>query len=70
MKTVPKESMRNAVIMTIIVLLATVLTATVDVQPVGVEGTDLGFASLNTGFFSRFGENETFYKYSCQGHLP
>jgi len=64
MKTVPKESMRNAVIMTIIVLLATVLTATVDVQPVGVEGTDLGFASLNTGFFSRFGENETFYKIS------
>ncbi len=61
MKTVPKESMRNAVIMTVLAVLATVLVATVDVQPVGVEGTDIGFAAINTGFFNRFGENHTFY---------
>ena len=61
MKTVPKESIRNAVIMTVITLLMTVLVATVDVQPVGVEGTNLGFATINTGFFNKFGENHTFY---------
>ena len=64
MKTVPKESIRNAVIMTVLALIATVLVATVDVQPVGVEGTDLGFASINTGFFGKFGENHTFYTIS------
>ena len=64
MKTVPRESIRNAVIMTIVVILATVLVATVDVQPVGVEGTDLGFATINTGFFNKFGENHTFYTIS------
>ncbi len=61
MRTVPKESIRNAVIMSVVVILATVLVATVDVQPVGVSGTNLGFASVNTGFFNRFGENHTFY---------
>ena len=64
MKTVPRDSIRYAAMMTIVVILATVLVATVDVQPVGVEGTNLGFATLNTGFFSRFGENQTFYKIS------
>ena len=61
MKTVPKESIRNAVIMTVMTILMTVLVATVDVQPVGVEGTNLGLASINTGFFEKFGENHTFY---------
>lgn len=61
MKTVPKESIRNAVFMTAVTILMTILVATVDVQPVGVEGTNLGFATINTGFFSKFGENHTFY---------
>ena len=61
MRTVPKESIRNAVIMSVVAILATVLVATVDVQPVGVEGTNLGFAAINTGFFNKFGENHTFY---------
>ncbi|MBO4292287.1 MAG: phosphatase PAP2 family protein [Lachnospiraceae bacterium] len=61
MKTVPKESMRNALIMTAIAVIMTILVATVDVQPVGVEGTNLGFATINTGFFNRFGESHTFY---------
>ncbi len=64
MKSVPKESVRNAVIITVITILATVLVAAVDVQPVGVEGTNIGLASINTGFFNRFGENHTFYTIS------
>ena len=50
--------------MTFAAVLATVLVAVVDVQPVGVEGTNIGFASINTGFFAKFGYNETFYKIS------
>ncbi len=64
MKSIPKESLTTAVIMTVIAIAATILVATVDVQPVGVEGTNLGFATMNTGFFARFGQNDTFYKIS------
>ena len=64
MKTVPRESMRNALIMTAIAVIMTILVATVDVQPVGVEGTDIGFATINTGFFNRFGESKAFYTIS------
>ena len=64
MKSVPKESMKNAVIMTAIAVIATILAATVDVQPAGVEGTNLGFATINTGFFNRFGESHLFYTIS------
>ena len=64
MKTVPRESLRNALIMTAVAVLMTILVATVDVQPVGVEGTNLGLASINTGFFNRFGESHAFYTIS------
>ena len=64
MKGVPKESLRTALLMTFVAVLATVLVAVVDVQPVGVEGTNIGFASINTGFFAKYGYNETFYKIS------
>lgn len=64
MKRVPKESITNAVLITVIAIVFTILVATVDVQPVGVEGTNVGLATINTGFFSRFGANETFYKIS------
>ena len=64
MKGVPRESFRTAIIMTAVVVLFTVLVSVVDVQPVGVEGTNIGFASINTGFFSKFGQNETFYNIS------
>ena len=37
MRTVPKESIRNAVIMSVVAILATVLVATVDVQPVTMD---------------------------------
>ena len=64
MKRVPKESLRTALLMTLAAVLATILAAVVDVQPVGVEGTKLGFATINTDFFARHGQNETFYKLS------
>lgn len=64
MKRVPKESLRTALLMTFAAVLATILVAVVDVQPVGVEGTKLGFATINTDFFARHGQNETFYKLS------
>ena len=64
MKRVPKESLRTALLMTLAAVLATILVAVVDVQPVGVEGTKLGFATINTDFFARHGQNETFYKLS------
>lgn len=64
MKRVPKESLRTALLMTLAAVLATILVTVVDVQPVGVEGTKLGFATINTDFFARHGQNETFYKLS------
>ncbi|MBQ6504629.1 MAG: phosphatase PAP2 family protein [Flexilinea sp.] len=64
MKSVPKETVRTALLMTVLAIAATIIVATVDVQPVGVEGTNLGLATINTGFFSRVGQSETFFKIS------
>ncbi|MBO4695916.1 MAG: phosphatase PAP2 family protein [Lachnospiraceae bacterium] len=46
----------------VLFLVFTVLVKTVDVQPIGRQGTDVGFASINEGFNKFFGENETVYK--------
>ena len=64
MKSVPKETIRTALLMTVLAIAATIIAATVDVQPVGVEGTNLGLATINTGFFNRVGQSETFFKIS------
>ena len=64
MKQIPKETMKTVIIMTVLAIAATILVATVDGQPVGVQGTNLGFATINTQFFARFGQNDTFYKIS------
>ncbi len=70
MKSVPKETLRTALLMTVLAIAATIIVATVDVQPVGVEGTNLGLATINTGFFNRVGQSETFYKISsAAGYL-
>lgn len=50
--------------MTAAAILFTVLVATVDVQPAGVQGTNIGLAAINTGFISRIGQSELFYKIS------
>ena len=64
MKRIPRESLRTVILMTAAAVLLTILVKTVDVQPLGVEGTNIGFATINTGFFARFGQNDTFYKIS------
>ena len=69
MKNVPKESLKTAVLMTVLVIAAVILVATVDVQPLGVQGTNIGFATINTGFFNRYGQKEVFYKISTAAGL-
>ena len=64
MKKTQKQTMTSAVTLTILAVLAIILVAKVDVQPVGVEGTNLGFATMNTNFFKLTGESPTFYKIS------
>ena len=64
MKSLPKEKMNTAILMTVIAVVFTILVGTVDRQPVGVEGTKIGLATINTAFFNRLGYNETFYKLS------
>ena len=64
MKRIPRESLTTAFLMTFAAVLLTILVKTVDVQPVGVEGTNIGLASINTGFFAKYGHNETFLKIS------
>ena len=60
MKNVPAETLRTALLMTVLAITATIIVATVDVQPVGVEGTNLGLATINTGFFNRIGQSGIF----------
>lgn len=64
MKSVPKETLTATILITVITLIATILVATVDVKPIGVENTNIGFATINKGFYDRYGYNETFYKIS------
>ncbi|MBQ6517867.1 MAG: phosphatase PAP2 family protein [Anaerolineaceae bacterium] len=64
MKSVPKETLRTALLMTVLAIAATIIVATVDVQPVGVEGTNIGLATINTGFFNQVGQSELYYKIS------
>ncbi len=64
MKRIPRESLTTALLMTFAAVLLTILVKTVDVQPLGVEGTNIGLASINTGFFAKYGHNETFLKIS------
>ncbi len=41
--------------------LLTLLIMTIDVQPVGQNGTNIGFATFNTGFHALTGANMTLY---------
>ena len=51
-------------ILVVIAIIFTVLVKTVDVQSVGVNGTDIGFATINNKVFETIGENSMFYKIS------
>ena len=43
-------------------ILWTVLIMKVDVKPLGVNGTDIGFSAVNTWFHQLTGENELLYR--------
>ena len=54
----------------ILFIIFTVLVKVVDVQPLGAEGSLIGFASLNTAVFSLLGTNDFCYKLTqCFGIL-
>lgn len=59
------KKVRNDFIMAGIVLIIsiifTILVATVDVQPSGVSGSDLGFSTLNRSVFNSIGTNDAIY---------
>ena len=46
----------------ILFIIFTILTITVDVQPLGAQNTSIGFASLNTAVFELLGTNSFCYK--------
>lgn len=59
------KKVRNDFIMAGIVLIIsiifTILVATIDVQPSGVSGSDLGFSTLNRSVFNSIGTNDAIY---------
>ena len=61
MKTKAKSNLFIGVMLLVFFALWTVLIRTVDVKPVGVNNTDVGFATLNTWFHSITGVNMTLY---------
>ena len=60
MKTKKKSLLIGCILIAMFVLW-TVLIMTIDVQPVGQNGTDIGFADFNTKFHALTGVNMTLY---------
>ena len=56
-----KRGLLTGVIFIFLFALWTALVMTFDVQPLGVNGTDIGFAAINTAFHSLTGVNMTLY---------
>ena len=52
----------NAIFWGILFIIFTILVKTVDVQPLGAEGSLIGFANLNTAVFSLLGTNNFCYR--------
>lgn len=61
MRTKEKKILIRGVALIIAFGVWTLLIKTVDVNPVGVNGTDIGFATLNAGFHNLTGVNMTLY---------
>ncbi len=61
MKKNIKTTLIPAIIFLILFILWTILIVTEDVKPVGVNETDIGFATLNTWFHNLTGVNMTLY---------
>lgn len=50
-----------SVFLCLVAIIFTILVKVIDVQPVGVNGTDIGFAKINSYVFSMIGENAIWY---------
>ena len=61
MKKNIKTTLISAIIFLILFILWTILIVTVDVKQIGVNGTNIGFATLNTWFHNLTGVNMTLY---------
>lgn len=61
MKTTTKKNLILSAVFILAFCLWTLMIVTVDVQPVGVNGTDIGLASINTRVHSVVGVNMTLY---------
>ena len=61
MKKSGKNTLFSGVIFISLFIVWTFLITTVDVKPVGVNGTDVGFATINTWFHNLTGVNMTLY---------
>ena len=61
MKKNIKTTLISAIIFLILFIFWTILIVTVDVKPVGVNETNIGFATLNTWFHNLTGVNMTLY---------
>ena len=61
MKTHKKKSLIFGTISIFAFVIWTILIQTIDVQPVGLKGTNVGFATFNTLFHSITGVNMTLY---------
>ena len=53
-----KKYYSRSVIMAAVFLVYTILVVVVDVQPIGINGTDVGFATINSAVFSFLGVSE------------
>ena len=61
MKKNIKTTLISAIIFLILFILWTILIVTVDVKQIGINGTNIGFATLNTWFHNLTGVNMTLY---------
>ena len=61
MKAKGKKDLLTGVIFVIIFIIWTIMVKTVDVKPLGVNGTDIGFATINTWLHSLTGTNMILY---------
>ena len=61
MKKNIKTTLNSAIIFLILFILWTILIVTVDVKQIGINGTNIGFATLNTWFHNLTGVNMTLY---------
>ena len=61
MKSRVKRNLLTGVILIMAFIVWTVFVKTVDVKPLGVNGTDIGFATINTWFHSLTGVNMKLY---------